>query len=158
MPAVEQSIDVNVDVSTAYDQWTRFDSFPKWMEGVASVDETGGGRLHWIAKVRDEFATLEGETREWDARITEQTRTSASPGRALGGRPGQKPDSGEASFEPLGDSACRVTFAMTWEPEGGLETPSEVLAAVNQVVAADLARFKDFIEARGQVPVSRRTA
>ena len=143
MPTVERSI----DVTTAYDQWTRFDSFPQWMEGVASVDRTGDSRLHWVAKVRSEFATVEGETREWDARITEQTRDKRVSWETLGGKPDQKPDSGEASFEPLGESLCRVTFVMSWEPEGEIETPTEVLEAVNQVVAADLARFKDFIEA-----------
>jgi uncharacterized membrane protein len=126
------------------------------MEGVASIRQSGGGRLRWVAKVRDEFATVKGETREWDARITEQTRVKRVSWETLGGKPGQKPDSGEASFEPLGDSACRVTFAMTWEPDGVLETPSQVLAAVNQVVAADLARFKDFIEARDEETDSRR--
>ena len=60
----------------------------------------------------------------------------------------RSPMRGHATFEPLGDSSCRVTFRMDWEPEDALETTSEVLAAVNQVVAADLARFKDFIEAR----------
>jgi uncharacterized membrane protein len=148
MPTVEQSIHVNVDVGTAYDQWTRFDSFPQWMEGVASVDQSDDGRLHWVAKVRDEFATVEGETREWDARITGQIRNKRVSWESVGAQPDRKPDSGEASFEPLGDSECRVTFRMTWEPEGTLETPSEVLAAVNQVVAADLGRFKDLIEAR----------
>jgi uncharacterized membrane protein len=147
MPTVEQSIDVNVDVTAAYDQWTRFESFPQWMEGVASVDRIGDSRLHWVAKVRSEFATVESETREWDARITEQTRDERVSWETLGRKPGQKPDSGEASFEPLGDSLCRVTFVMSWEPEGEIETPNEVLAAVNQVVAADLARFKDLIEA-----------
>src|ERR1035437_830752 len=150
MPTVEQSIDVNVDVSTAYDQWTRFDSFPQWMEGVASVDKIDDGRLHWIAKVRSEFATVEGETREWDARITDQTRDKRVSWESIGGKPDQKPDSGEASFEPLGDSVCRVTFVMSWEPEGEIETATEVLEAVNQVVAADLARFKELIEARSE--------
>jgi uncharacterized membrane protein len=147
MPTVEQTIDVNVDVTTAYDQWTRFDSFPQWMEGVASVDRIGGGRLHWVARVRSEFAAYEGETREWDARVTEETRDKRVSWESVGGKPGRKPDSGAASFEPLGDSECRVTFTMTWEPEGALETPSEVLAAVDRVVAADLARFKDLMEA-----------
>ena len=147
MPTAEQSVDVNVGVSTAYDQWARFDSFPQWMEGVASVSQTGDGRLHWVAKVREEFATVEGETREWDARITEQTRDALVSWETSGGKPGQKPDSGEALFEPLGDSACRVTFRMAWEPEDARETPAAVLEAVNQVVAADLARFKELIEA-----------
>jgi uncharacterized membrane protein len=150
MPTVEQSIVVNVDVSTAYDQWDRFESYPQWMEGVASVNKIGNGGLHWVARVRDEFAAFEGETREWDARITEQTRDERVSWETVGVKPGQKPDSGEASFEPLGDAACRVTFAMTWEPEDARETPAEVLEAVNHVVAADLARFKEFIEARGE--------
>jgi uncharacterized membrane protein len=158
MPTVEQSIDANVDISTAYDQWARFESFPQWMEGVASIERTGDARLHWVAKVRSEFATVEGETREWDARIVEQTRDKRVSWESMGGRPDQKPDSGAASFEPLGDSACRVTFTMSWQPEGALETPSEVLAAVNQVVAADLARFKELIEARGGETCSWRGA
>ncbi len=120
------------------------------MEGVASVERIDDDRLHWVAKVESEFATVEGQTREWDARITEQTRDRRVSWESVGRKPDQKPDSGEASFEPLGDSSCRVTFAMSWGPEGALETPSEVLAAVNQVVAADLARFKDLIEARGE--------
>jgi uncharacterized membrane protein len=151
MPTVEQTIDVNVDVSTAYDQWTRFDSFPQWMEGVARVDQIDDSHLHWVAKVRSEFATVEGETREWDAQITEQTQDRRIAWESIGGKPGEEPSAGAATFEPLGDSSCRVTFRMHWEPEGGLETPSQVLDAVHQVVAADLARFKDFIEAvRGQ--------
>ena len=149
MPSVEQSVDVDVDVTTAYNQWTQFESFPQWMEGVASVDQIDGSRLHWVAKVRSEFATVENETREWDAQITEQTRDTRISWESVGGEPGEKPNAGEATFEPLGGSSCRVTFRMAWEPEGDLETPSEVLAVVNQVVAADMARFKDFIEARG---------
>jgi uncharacterized membrane protein len=148
MPTVEQSIDVNVDAAAAYDQWTQFESFPRWMEGVASVERIDGSHLHWVAKVRNEFATVKDETREWDARITEQTHNTRVAWESIGGKPDEKPNAGAATFEPLGESSCRVTFRMEWEPEGGLETPSEVLAAVSQVVAADLARFKDFIEAR----------
>jgi uncharacterized membrane protein len=147
MPVVQQSIDVNVSASTAYDQWARFDTFPRWMEGVVSVDRIGDTRLHWVARVREEFATVDGETREWDARINELTRDERVSWETVGGEPGRKPDSGSASFEPLGDGRCRVTFLMSWEPDGGLETPDEVLAAIHQVLAADLGRFRSFIEA-----------
>jgi uncharacterized membrane protein len=149
MPTVEQSIDVNVDISNAYDQWTRFDSFPQWMEGVVSVDRINDDRLHWVARVRSEFATVEGETREWDARVTELTRDQRVSWETIGGAPGRKPDSGAVSFEPLGDAGCRVSFLMSWEPEGDLETPDEVLVAVHQVLAADLGRFKELVETRG---------
>ena len=149
MPAVEQSIDVNVDVATAYDQWTRFESYPRWMEGVASVDQIDDSSLHWVAIVRNEFATVENETREWDARITEQVQDRRISWESIGGKPDEKPNEGHVTFEPLGASACRVSFRIEWEPEAALKAQeSYMLAAVNQVVAADLARFKDFIEAR----------
>jgi uncharacterized membrane protein len=151
MSTVEQSIDVNVDVTTAYDQWAQFDSFPQWMEGVASVDQIDDTHLHWVAKVKNEVAEVKNETREWDAQITEQIRDRRISWESVGGKPDEKPNAGHVTFEPLGDSACRVTFRIDWEPEAALMTnESYVLAAVNQVVAADLARFKDFIEARGE--------
>ena len=149
MPTVEQSIDVNVGVTTAYDQWAQFESFPRWMEGVASVDQIDDVHLHWVAKVKDDVAEVKNETREWDAQITEQTRDRRISWESVGAKPDEKPNAGAVTFEPLGASACRVTFRMDWEPEAALKAnESYVLAAINQVVTADLARFKDFIEAR----------
>ena len=157
MTTVEQSIDVNVDASTAYGQWARFESFPLWMEGVASVDQIDDTRLHWVARVKDEVAQVKGETREWDARITEQTRDRRISWESVGGKPDEKPNAGHVAFESLGDSTCRVTFRIDWEPEAALEAnESYVLAAVNQVVAADLARFKAFIEEGADETGSRR--
>ena len=149
MSTAQQSVDVNVNVTTAYAQWAQFESFPQWMEGVASVDRIDDTNLHWVAKVKNEVAEVENETREWDARITAQVRDARISWENVGGKPGEKPNAGHVSFEPLGDSACRVTFRIDWEPEAALAAnESYVLAAVNQVVAEDLARFKGFIEAR----------
>jgi uncharacterized membrane protein len=149
MATAEQSVDVNVNVTTAYDQWAQFESFPRWMEGVASVDRIDDNHLHWVAKVKNEVAEEENETREWDAQITAEVRDRRISWKSVGGKPDEKPNAGHVTFEPLGDSACRVTFRIDWEPEAALAAnESYVLAAVNQVVAEDLARFKDFIEAR----------
>ena len=151
MSTVKQSIDVNVDVATAYNQWTQFESFPQWMEGVASVDQIDDTRLHWVAKVKNEVAEVQNETREWDAQITEQTRDRRISWESVGGKPDEKPNAGHVTFEPLGDSACCVTFRIDWEPEAALKSnESYVLGVVNQTVAEDLARFKGFIEARGE--------
>jgi len=151
MSTVKQSIDVNVDVATAYNQWTQFESFPQWMEGVASVEQIDDSRLHWVAKVKNEVAEVQNETREWDAQITEQTRDRRISWESVGGKPDEKPNAGHVTFEPLGDSACRVTFRIDWEPEAALKSnESYMLGVVNQTVAEDLARFKDFIEARGE--------
>jgi uncharacterized membrane protein len=157
MSTVERSVDVNVSAATAYDQWSRFESYPQWMEGVASIEQVDATRLHWVAKVKDEVAGARDETREWDARITGQDRDRRISWESIGGAPGEKPNSGGVEFEPLGDAACRVTFRMEWEPEAALAAQeSYVLAAVEQVVAADLARFKELIEARGASAGSAR--
>src|SRR5512141_3007062 len=103
MPTVEQSVDVNVDAATAYDQWTQFKTYPRWMEGVASIEQTDDSHLHWVAKVRNEFATVKDETREWDARITAQTRDRRVAWESVGGKPDEKPSTAAASFDPLGD-------------------------------------------------------
>jgi len=153
MSTAEQSIEVNVGVTTAYDEGTRFDSFPRWLEGVASVDGIDDTHLRWVAKVKNEVAEVKNETLEWDARITAQIRDTRISWESVGG----KPDEEHVTFEPLGDSACRVTFVMSREPEGEIETPTEVLEAVNQGVAADLARFKDLSGARGAGTGSRHS-
>jgi uncharacterized membrane protein len=150
MSSAEQSIDVCVDVTTAYDQWAHFENFPRWMEGVASVDQIDATHLHWVAKVKSEVAETADETREWDARITEQIPDTRLAWESVGGRPDEKPNEGHVTFEPLGASECRVTFRIEWEPEAALKAnESYMIGAVNQVVAADLARFKDVIEADG---------
>jgi len=150
MATVEQTIDVSVSAATAYDQWARFESFPQWMEGVASIEQVDATRLHWVAKVKDEVASAGDETREWDARITGQERDRRISWESITEEPGEKPSTGGVEFEPLGDEACRVTFRMEWEPEAALAAQeSYMFAAVEQVVAADLARFKVLIEARG---------
>ena len=96
---------------------------------------------------------VEDETREWDARITEQVRDRRISWQSIGGASDEKPSTGSVAFEALGDATCRVTFRMEWEPEAALAaSEAYVLAAVNQVVAADLARFKDLMEARGREP------
>lgn len=150
MSSAEQSIDVNVDVTAAYKQWAQFESFPLWMEGVVSVDQLDDTHLHWVAKVKSEVAEIENETREWDARITEQVPGRRISWESVGGKPDEKPNEGHVTLEPLGASACRISFRIEWEPEAALRAQeSYMLAAVNQVVASDLARFKDFIEATG---------
>ena len=149
MATAEESVDVNVNVTTAYDQWARFESFPQWMEGVGSVARIDDTHLHWVAKVKNEVAEVENETREWDAQITAQIRDRRISWESVGGKQDERPNEGHVTFEPLGDAACRVTFRIDWEPEAALmANESYVLAAVNQVVAEDLARFKSFIEAR----------
>ena len=140
MENVEKSVDVDVPLRTAYNQWTQFEEFPRFMEGVKEVRQLDDKRLHWRAEVA-------GEKREWTAEITEQTPDRVVAWRSTSG----KPNSGHVSFQPLdGGQRTRVTVRIGYEPEGAKEKLADAVGAVGRRVKADLDRFKEFIESRGR--------
>ncbi|WGX94957.1 SRPBCC family protein [Nocardioides sp. L-11A] len=139
MSTIEKSVTVDVPVRTAYDQWTQFETFPSFMEGVEEVRQLDPTHLHWRAEIG-------GVRREWDAEIVDQTPDERITWRALDGTR----NDGTVSFAPdeLG-SSTRVTLRMEFEPEGIVEKAGDVLNIVDRRTAGDLERFKSFIEARG---------
>lgn len=139
MSTIEKTVDVEVPVRTAYDQWTQFESFPQFMEGVESVEQRDDKRLHWKAEIG-------GVTREWDAEIVDQTPDERITWRAT---EGTKND-GTVSFasDDLKGST-RVTMRLDYEPEGAVEKTGDLLNLVERRVEGDLERFKEFIESRG---------
>jgi uncharacterized membrane protein len=139
MAQVTESIDVSVPLSTVYNQWTQFEEFPRFMEGVERVDQLDDKRLHWAAEVA-------GKREEWDAEIIDQTPDQKVAWRATGG----KGNAGVVTFQPLSDSETRVTVQLDWQPEGVLENVGTALGMDDRQVAKDLARFKELIESRGQ--------
>jgi uncharacterized membrane protein len=138
MSRIEKSIDVNVPVHTAYNQWTQFETFPQFMEGVESVRQLDDSHMHWKASTG-------GTVREWDAEITDQQPDSHVAWRSLGGQP----IAGDVRFEPMGENRSRVTLMMDYEPEGLREQIGDKLGFVDARVKGDLERFKEFIEHRG---------
>jgi hypothetical protein len=135
--SIEKSIDIDVPVRTAYNQWTQFEEFPKFMEGVESVKQLDDTSLQWVANVG-------GERKEWKARITEQVPDHHIAWRSEGG----EFTSGVVSFQPLGPDKTRVTVRLTYEPKGVTEKLGDMLGVVSHRVEGDLERFKDFIESR----------
>jgi uncharacterized membrane protein len=138
MARVEESIDVNVPVSTAYNQWTQFEEFPSFMDGVKSVKQIDDTRLHWVADIG-------GNTEEWDAEIVEQQPDRKISWRALDGHS----NSGTVLFEPLGDNQTRINLVMEHETEGLTEALGSALGGDSRKVKDDLERFKEFVESRG---------
>jgi uncharacterized membrane protein len=138
MATVNESIEVDVPVSTAYNQWTQFEEFPKFMEGIESVRQLDDTHLHWVA----EFG---GERHEWDAEITEQEPDRVIAWRARDG----KYNSGRLRFEPLGSDRTRIDVELTWDPEGLKEELGSVLGSDSRRVKGDLERFKELLESRG---------
>ncbi|OAA26178.1 polyketide cyclase / dehydrase family protein [Frankia sp. EI5c] len=135
---VQESIDVDVPVRAAYNQWTQFESFPNFMEGVESVQQIDDTHTHWRIKVG-------GNEREFDAAITEQHPDERVAWKSTGGTK----HAGVVTFHRLADDATRVTVQMDWEPEGLAEKAGAVIGADERRVKGDLKRFKAFIERRG---------
>jgi uncharacterized membrane protein len=139
MSTIEQSIDVNVPVRTAYNQWTQFEEFPRFMEGVEVVRQLDNQRLQWRANVG-------GRVEEWEARITEQHPDERIAWKNTTGAP----NAGVVTFHRLSDTKTRVMLQMEYEPQGVVENLGDMLGVVSRRVANDLERFKEFIEARGR--------
>jgi uncharacterized membrane protein len=138
MGTITESVDVGVGVSTAYDQWTQFESFPQFMEGVDEVRQIDDTHLHWVTSVGP-------VTREFDATITEQ-----HPDERVAWKSDDGPNhAGVVTFHRLDDEQTRVTVQMDIDPEGFVENVADKANILDQRVKGDLKRFKDFIESRG---------
>ena len=138
MPKLKKSIEVNVPIGVAYDQWTQFEEFPRFMEGVESVNQLDDKRLHWRAKVG-------GKVEEWDAEIYQQEPDRVIAWRSIAGAPNE----GAVRFTPLGADTTKVELELHWEPRGVVERVGDVLGADDMRVQGDLGRFKQFVESRG---------
>src|SRR4051794_1630347 len=138
MKEVEKAIEVNVPVRTAYNQWTQFESFPQFMEGVQEVRQLDDRRLHWRAEVA-------GKEREWNAEITEQHPDERIAWTSTVGAP----NSGVVTFHYIDPTTTRVMVQMDFAPDGAVEVVGSALGLLERRVAGDLDRFKAFIEGRG---------
>jgi uncharacterized membrane protein len=134
---VDESIEVNVPVAVAYNQWTQFEDFPLFMEGVDHVEQRDDTRLHWVA-------TVAGRTAEWDAKILEQHPDSQISWISEDG----KQTRGTVTFESLGDSRTLVRLSMSYRAEG-IEQLGSAAGLDTRRIRGDLERFKELIESRG---------
>lgn len=139
MSTITETVDVDVPVSTAYNQWTQFESFPRFMESVEEIRQLDETHTHWVTKVG-------GVTREFDAKITEQ-----HPDERVAWTSTDGPDhAGVITFHRLGEGKTRVTAQMDIDPEGFVENVADKLGVLDRRVKADMVRFKEFIEKHGQ--------
>jgi len=138
MASIQKPIDVDVPVRTAYNQWTQFEEFPQFMEGVEEVRQLDDRRLHWRAKVA-------GKTEEWDAVITEQIPDERVAWRNTTGAE----NAGVVTFHHLSANSTRVMLQLEYEPQGLVENVGSALGLVERRVEGDLKRFKEFVESKG---------
>jgi uncharacterized membrane protein len=138
MSVIEDSIEVGVPVTTAYNQWTQFEEFPKFMHGVEQVTQIDDTHLHWVAEIG-------GVRREWDAVISEQHPDERIAWTSTSGTP----NAGVVTFHHIDDSTTRVMLQLDVDPQGFLETVGDALGFIKRRAAGDLERFKEMIEALG---------
>ena len=139
MAQVQEQVDVDVPVRTAYDQWTQFETFPQFMEGVEEIRQIDDTHTHWRTKIG-------GVEREFDTVITEQHPDERVAWKSTDGTT----HAGVVTFHRLDDSKTRLNVQIDWEPEGLVEKAGAVVGADDRRVKGDLARFKEFIEGRGR--------
>ena len=139
MSSIQESVDVEVPIRTAYDQWTQFESFPNFMDGVESITQTDATHTHWVTKI-------DGVKREFDAEITEQLPDERVAWKSTAG---EAKHAGVVTFHRLDDSKTRVMIQIDWEPEGLVEKVGAAVGVDKRQVKADAKRFKSFIESRG---------
>lgn len=139
MSVIEKSIELNVPVGTAYNQWTQFEEFPRFMEGVEHVQQVDDKHLHWKASIG-------GKQKEWDAVITEQIPDQRIAWISQGGAK----NGGTVTFSKTAENTSTLSLRMEYEPEGAVEKTGDIMGVVSTRVEGDLQRFKEFIESRGQ--------
>jgi uncharacterized membrane protein len=139
MARVEKTIEIDRPLRMVYDQWTQFEEFPRFMEGVEDVHQIDEKTLHWKAKIG-------GRSREWTAEIVQQEPDESIAWRHTEGAV----NSGVVVFAPLDAERCQVTLALEYDPRGFVEKAGDILGVVSRRVEGDLERFKRFIEERAQ--------
>jgi uncharacterized membrane protein len=139
VPSVTESIDVDVPVRAAYNQWTQFETFPYFMGGVESISQTDDAHSHWVTKIG-------GVTREFDTEITEQHPDERVAWKSTDGTS----HAGVVTFHRLGEGQTKVTVQLDWQAEGIVEKAGALVGIDDHQVKADLDRFKAYIEGQGQ--------
>jgi uncharacterized membrane protein len=138
METIQKSIDVDLPIATVYSDWTHFEEFPKFMEGVKEVRQLSAERLYWRAEIF-------GKEKEWEAEVYERIPNQRIAWRSAAGTP----NTGAVNFEELGNSRTRINLSLGFEPESTLEKLGDALGIVSSKIQGDLERFKRYAEERG---------
>src|SRR5689334_16631371 len=141
MSTVKEAVEVDVPLRTAYNQWTQFEEFPRFMEGVDEVRQLDDRHNHWTTSIG-------GVRREFDTEIVDQLPDDRITWRSVGGDTQQR---GSVRFERLDDTHTRVELVMEVEPSGVAEQSADALGLIDRRVKGDLRRFKDYVESEGGV-------
>jgi uncharacterized membrane protein len=137
MATVEKTIEVDVPVSRVYNQWTQFEEFPRFMEGIKEVTQVDDRHLRWCAEVG-------GKEERWEAEITSQIPDEKIAWRSISGIQ----NNGIVTFTDVDGAHTQVHLRIEYKTEGMVEAIGDMFGAVDRTVEGSLERFKSFIESR----------
>jgi uncharacterized membrane protein len=141
MPKIQDSIEVQVPVQQAYNQWTQFEEFPKFMDGIRSVQQLDETHVQWVAEIG-------GASRQWTTEVTEQQPDEKIAWKTIDG---EVKNDGVVTFEQVGPNQTRVNVEMDVEGESTMQNVAgDLLGVVKDQVHGDLERFKQLIERRDE--------
>jgi uncharacterized membrane protein len=138
MERIDKTFEIDCPIRTVYNQWTQFEDFPRFMDGVKEVRQIDDTHLHWRASIG-------GKDKEWDAEITEQVPDQRIAWRSTSGAP----NAGTVRFEPLAQDRTRVMLSMEYEPQGMVEKAGDAIGVVSHKVENAVEKFKELVEERG---------
>ena len=138
MERIEQTIEVDRPARTVYNQWTQFEEFPRFMDGVKEVTQLDDTHVRWCAEIS-------GNNKQWDVEITEQIPDEKIRWKSISG---DAPNAGTVRFEPLGADRTRVRLVMAYEPQGATESMGDALGLLRMRVEKSVNQFKKYIESR----------
>ncbi|MBV9391103.1 MAG: SRPBCC family protein [Verrucomicrobia bacterium] len=136
---ITKGIEIGAPIRVVYNQWTQFEDFPRFLEGVEEVRQIDPKNLHWRAKIG-------GKSKEWDARITQQIPDQKIAWESVSGAP----NGGSVNFTSIANEKTQVTLTLVYEPEGMMEQTGDALGLLESRIEGDLERFRDFIESRAR--------
>jgi uncharacterized membrane protein len=138
MERIEKTVDVERPVRTVYDQWTQFEEFPRFMDGVKDVKQLDDTHVRWRAEIG-------GKEKQWDAEITEQVPDERISWKSVSG---DAPNAGTVRFEPIDANRTRVRLVMAYQPQGAMESVGDALGILGSSVQTSVNNFKEYIESQ----------
>ena len=139
MEVIEKTIELDVPIEVVYNQWTQFEEFPQFMEGIKEVRQIDDKHLHWKARIG-------GQDKEWDTEIEQQIPDQVIAWHSTSGAS----NAGRVRFDKAPGGKTKLTLELGYEPEGLVENVGSALGLVSSRIQGDLERFRDFIEKRGR--------
>ena len=140
MRKIQESIEVNAPIQACYDQWTRFEEYPRFMKHVRSITAQGDNRWHWV------IDGPMGKNVEWDAVLDGQAEERVISWHSISDS--EVGNQGAVTFEELSLSSTRITVTIQYQPPAGMlgDLVAQIFSNPDAMLRDDLKQYKELME------------